>query len=381
MSGSPKSSPTGLAHLEQIAFTSGAEAAARYLQELLGPEGVSRSYSVVDHGTRVDRLDVSDSDDISYSSFDPPSTWNLPYSIQLVHFGQKRKHDFMFHEGEELLVPLQGRIQYHFFWSNDLRQPKESTLDHPLRPSQIIRVNPMIPHHTWSVPHESLAWMVFRHASGFSNGLVVSGEGSSKPRRRITAAKLREPGRYALTAWGLSETIRAARQRSQLTVAELASHVGTSPSSLSRVEEGRANVSLELLLKIGRVLNLSFTESILASQWAHEVGDFPKTSKGWHPLLRRTKHCSHSLHPSFLSLDEDERSTQSTSDKYPGAFSSWIVLEGQLLMDLTHLNGRSVLLDTGSVAHFCASAEIDIHALRNTRLLKISSSPSCNCAE
>ncbi len=378
----PKRSTNSLAHLERLAFEHGADAAISHIHQSLGPEGLVRDYSVVEHGVNVHRLDTSANDQIAYQSFDPPSSWNLPYSVQLVRFAVRKKHDFMFHEGEELLIPLQGDIQYHFFWASpeDHRAPREVMLEHPVRFNEMLRINPMVPHHTWAVGEEALAWMIFHHASGTSDALIVKGAANSKPRRRVTAKTLRQPGRYALNAWGLSPMIRAARLRSQLSVGELADYIGTSASSLSRVEEGRANASLNLILKICRTLNLSFTDSIRAAQWAYEIQSFPVSGEDSPvPLLTEPRFFHHKLHPYYVVLSESRPIQLHTTDSFPNSFGSWIVLEGQLLLDLSEIGGRSVSLDPGSVAHFRTSAPVKVNALKYTRLLQIFYSPQCRC--
>src|SRR5215470_8825519 len=89
-------------------------------------------------------------------------------------------------------------------------------------------------------------------------------------RRRVTANDLRKPGAYAMIAWGISELIRDTRQKTGLTTTDLARQVGIDPSSLSRLEEAKANVSIEMLAKVCRVLRIGMTERMESGSWIYQ---------------------------------------------------------------------------------------------------------------
>lgn len=89
-------------------------------------------------------------------------------------------------------------------------------------------------------------------------------------RRRVTEADLRKPGAYAMIAWGISELIRDARPKTGLTTTDLARQIGIDPSSMSRLEEAKANVSIDMLGKVCRALRIGMTEPMESGSWIYE---------------------------------------------------------------------------------------------------------------
>jgi ribosome-binding protein aMBF1 (putative translation factor) len=53
-----------------------------------------------------------------------------------------------------------------------------------------------------------------------------------------------------MIARGISELIRDTRQKTGLTTTDLANQIEIDPSSLSRLEEAKANVSIEVLSRV-----------------------------------------------------------------------------------------------------------------------------------
>ena len=260
--------PSGLALIESLYFGAGAKAAQDQLQRLLGPEQSLRPYALSDAGLPSVGMDIVPADDISYESFSPPAAWNAAYSLQRVHLGGSEKHEYVFHPGEELLIPIQGQVAYHFFWSPGGRMPERVLLNPPAQEGNVLRINPQIPHHAWSAGNRASAWIVLRHATNSPVALVIDQNSSSLAlprastslstqirdqessstfrtpvRRRVTATDLSKPGAYAMIAWGISELIRDSRQKTGLTTTDLVNQIGIDPSSLSRLEEAKANVS------------------------------------------------------------------------------------------------------------------------------------------
>ena len=105
----------GLAH--QRVFTQGRDAAETALRAVVPAPGL---HAVVKVGRATWRTDAEERDGISYETFNPPAFWETPYSILKVRFLPRVKDDFMFHDGEEFLVPTEGAVTYHFFWSGGL---------------------------------------------------------------------------------------------------------------------------------------------------------------------------------------------------------------------------------------------------------------------
>src|SRR5579884_2939196 len=171
--GGKKSTPSGIAQIENLYFEQGQAVAEERLVQLLGPHESAGPCHVSDWGQPSLRTDVNDKDGILYKSYNPPATWNAPYSVQLVTFENKEKADYMFHSGEELLVPMSGRITYHFYWSPGRKKPERVTMREAAAPGTLLRINPQIPHHTWAITPKATGWMIFRYATDSPAALVV----------------------------------------------------------------------------------------------------------------------------------------------------------------------------------------------------------------
>src|SRR5438045_3080114 len=103
-------SPRGLAWLEQVYFSSDLVAAINTVESLLPSEQRFHHYSVMKAGSgrQAFRTDVDVKDGIGYQDYSPPEEWEPHYSVQEVAFDPAPKTTFMYHPGEELLVPRTG---------------------------------------------------------------------------------------------------------------------------------------------------------------------------------------------------------------------------------------------------------------------------------
>ena len=152
-----------------------------------------------------------------------------PYSILKVRFEPRVKDDFMFHDGEEFLAPIDGEVTYHFFWSGGLTPAARScswTLrSGPVRLSRSTRRRRITRGRAGERPAE--AWMIMRDASNRAVSISTDPDVTARANRygvsrRASVEQLQDPSRYALIAWGLLERIRSHRERARLTIAELA---------------------------------------------------------------------------------------------------------------------------------------------------------------
>ena len=404
----PKSSQlSGLALIESLYFRAGAGAAQQQLQRLLGPEQDVRPYALCDTGQPSVGMDISPEDEISYESFSPPASWNAAYSIQRVRLGAREKTEFVFHPGEELMIPTRGAVAYHFFWSPGSSLPQRILLHPPVGTGRIARINPQIPHHAWGAKEDAVAWLVLRHATNSPVALVMDGDasfavrGSGGPhtslpvrdartsavrapmRRRVTANDLRKPGAYAMIAWGISELIRDTRQKTGLTTTDLARQVGIDPSSLSRLEEAKANVSIEMLARVCRVLRIGIGERMASGSWIHESAELNAKSNDLFAPVLYAPSGTHYLHPYTQNFSPGERcSIETGRSKDTAQISSWIVLKGKLLLELpSNLGGRSILAETGNVIHFREKSKVAVQALLPSTVVQIVYSQSCQCKQ
>lgn len=354
-------------------------------------------------GQPVVRTDVEKEDGITYVSYSAPPFWEVPYQVLRLHLDKVKQERFIFHSGEELLTPLSGAIQYHLFWRDPKKPGKAPGVDviDPLKPGSIIRINPELPHHAWSVVREgSAAWMVIRHLSNTGPSITLDKHleaASLHPTpRRVKASELKDPGRFSLIAWGIAEKIKQQRDRSNLRIAQVAAYCGVDPSHLSRIENADTNVSLETLLKIGKFLHIDIDALIAPPPWGYDMAPLalqkPKEAPGAAELLapppcrRQSSPPSHFLHPIYWELRAGQQVDEPRADKQRTKIpplnhpSSWIVLQGRVIMDIrTPAGSIPELAGKDSVIHLREHSPQKLQALEDTKLLQIVFSGECFC--
>ena len=381
-----------LAWLEEIYFSDGHQAANAAFERML-PDADLRPYYYLraGHGQPAQRTDTAEEDGIQYESFNAPSLWDVPYSLLRVRFEHVPKTDFMYHGGEEILIPISGRIHYHFYCNADGRPPQREILEPPLEPGSIIRINPQLPHHTWAADKNGAeAWMIIRHLSDTATSISVNsqlfGVDMHSAPRRVRTKDVKEPGRYALVAWGLAEKLRLHRERANLRIAQLSSACGIDPSHLSRIENADTNVSLETLVRIARILHISIDDLIAPSPWHCQIGALPFAKSGkrqpsHHGVLGKPPGSTHFLHPSHWSLPAGSNVDVGRDDSpIDSVVSSWIILEGRLILEIQVGNDLSPeLLERGSVIHFRRAAPKKIQALEDSQIIQLIYSSACHC--
>jgi transcriptional regulator with XRE-family HTH domain len=377
--------------LSEIYFRDGREAAQIAL-EAISPGELFQNYRVVRKGEPALRTAAEQQDRIRYQTFAPP-LWAWPYSILRVRFDPAEKDRFMHHGGEEILLPIEGSIAYHFFCSDGSGAPKRTLLPEPLEPGSVIRIDPQIPHHAWAAGEElAVAWMVIRGLTHNTAGTYldmprdVSMEVQS-PRRQLTADELGLSERYALIAWGISENIRIARLGAGLTIRKLAAACEIDPAQLSRIENGSAasNASLEVLLRIARCLGLEIQQLLSAefidqnNPFKVETLDQSGSSGRGSPLLCLPQ--QHFIHLHHWNVPEGETARLEQRRGDAAAQRSWIVLHGEAIFELADpiAGTTKELVDHDSVIHIRNDASLEaIHALQELELLQVTYSARCS---
>jgi transcriptional regulator with XRE-family HTH domain len=392
---------TGLALIEHLYLRMGVSPAQHQFEQHLVGDQWNRAFSLCDVGRPAVGTHVVPGDEISFESYNPPASWNAGYAIQRVRFGPKVKADFISHPGEELLIPERGTVAYHFFWSPGGSSLGRLVLSPAVSEGQILRANPQIPHHAWSVDGDAIAWVVYRHSMNSPIALIMEANSAAAvphyheemwPRpnephalrhphhRRMSATTLSRPGIYALVAWGISEQIREARLKAGLTPSDLAIQAGVDPSSISRLEDAKANISLEMLHRVCDVLRIGISHSMESGNWVCERNDIVPSRQETHTTVHVPR-SSHFLHPFVLTLAKGERRIAPGGAMIePGGLASWIVLNGRLLAELPESMGaKSMVLDAGNVLHFRRPGEILIRALAHSTIIRIAHSSICEC--
>jgi transcriptional regulator with XRE-family HTH domain len=375
--------PWTLGWLANVYFTQGRDAAESALRAIVPAPGL---HAVVKTGRATWRTDVEERDGISYENFNPPAFWETPYSILKVKFLPRAKDDFMFHHGEEFLAPLDGAVTYHFFWSGGQAPAGRVQLDGPVQVGSIISIDPQTPHHTWAAgDRPAEAWMIMRDASNravsisVDPGVNARGEHSGIS-RRASAGQLEDPSHYALIAWGLLERIRSHRERARLTIAELAVRCDLDAGHLSRVEAGKANLSLEALVRIARFLQINVANLVPARRdrpW--RVDALTGAPGALTPLFGGRGGRPHLMHTHVLELGAGD-AHEIAAGWDPLEHSSWITLSGKTLFEFTEGTTRTgELVERGNVIHFRSALPIRIRALDASRLLRFTYSSVCTC--
>src|SRR5215470_16077698 len=199
-------------------------------------------------------------------------------------------------------------------------------------------------------------------------------------RRRVTVNDLRKPGAYAMIAWGISELIRDARQKTGLTTTDLARQIGIDPSSMSRLEEAKANVSIDMLGRVCRALRIGMGERMESGSWIyerHNIDDGSTESSA----PQNSPRSPHFLHPRTMRLSKGQQKKATTgAGSETGQLSSWIVLNGRALVDLPQSMGtKSVILDAANVLHFKEHGELKLEALQDSTVVQVLDSLNCEC--
>jgi transcriptional regulator with XRE-family HTH domain len=377
--------------LADIYFRDGRLAAQAAL-EAISPGDLLQNYQVVRKGEHALRTTAEQQDRIRYETFAPP-LWAWPYSILRVRFDPAEKDRFMHHGGEEILLPIEGNIAYHFFCSAGSGAPTRTLLPAPVEPGSVIRIDPQVPHHAWAAGEEpAVAWMVIRdltHTTASTHldlprdvSLEVQSSG-----RQLSADELEHSERYALIAWGISDNIRIGRLGAGLTIRQLAAACEIDPAQLSRIENGSAasNVSLEVLLRIARCLGLEIQQLLSAEFIDHhnpfkvETLDQTGGPGQGSPLLCIPQ--PHFIHLHYWKVPEGETARPEKDRRGAGAQRSWIVLNGEAIFELADpiAGTTKELVDHDSVMHIRNDASLEaIHALQELELLQVTYSSRCS---
>lgn len=375
-----------LATLEELYFADGYNPTKAAFERVAGQR---QDWAVIKPGQGVAsrRTDLPENSGITYDDYSPPPLWQSPYVVQLATLAAQSRKDFVHHAGEEIAVPVEGKIRFHFFWSSGGKKPTAVRLPDLSRGS-VLRLNPEVPHHAWAVNQPAKTWLFFRHASdseaAISTARIANTRPSTKPHGPIislTADDLRKPGCYALIAWGLASKLKNYRERADLRIKQVADACGIDHAHLSRIENGETNISVDTLLRLARYLKVDIGEFFSGTAWFADVEPITELVQPFHRSAAgqryfRHPNCKHFLHGSVITLLAQERKTLSINHETQGAMSSRVVLSGKLLVEL---GGTEELLATGAVLHLRGHHAATIQALEDCVLIEVTYSSRCTC--
>lgn len=386
-----------LKNLEDLYFTVGEQKVKAMLDEAFGEGQMQQAFSVEVVGQTSYRTDAKHGG-VFFLDYGPLALWQAPYSVQRVTFNSdysRPTNKFIYHPGEEILTPIDGKIAYHFFFSDGQSAPRIHTLKKPLGNQDIIRLNPQVPHHTWPATEDGTAsaWMIFRDWLNVPTSLVVSTkskDGHPRQARELDFDDLQTPGTYALVAWGLSELIRNTRLQAGLSISELARMVDIDRALLARLESAKdTNIHLNRLLELCKTLRVGIFDSIQSGNWHYKLGEFRDHSTLAQDYLAVPDMPTHTLqfggqmlHPRIFDLPAGSSKPMSVCANPLERFESWIVIKGRVVLDLPKgMGSRSVVVASGSVAHFRSLGEttpmepVGLHALEPATVLVIKCAP------
>ncbi len=340
-------------------------------------------------GSASRRTEVVDEAAIAYEDYSPPAPWQPPYAVLLGSLAAARRPDYVSHTGEELIVPTQGKIRFHAYYSPGGKNPKELVLD-DLAPGWMMRLNPHVPHHAWGVGQRARAWLIMRDANNTESAISVVPEvkTSAKPvvgihesqDGNLTAEELQEPGRYALLAWGLAGKIKSYRERADLRIKDVAAACGIDHAHLSRIENGATNVSVEALIRIAKYLRVDVGEFFREGPWLNIVeplaGTLPSGTRSYeHRCLRPQS--AHLLHGKSIGIAADDRFEVDAPGAEGPSMSSLLLLGGRAIVEV---DKKAELLDPGAVLHLRGKTSATIKALEDCQFMQVTFSTRCSCA-
>jgi transcriptional regulator with XRE-family HTH domain len=377
-----------------VAFKDGYDSAVAVLRDYL-PASAYEDWHIVHEaaGFSTLRTEVTAASDITYLSYDPPDLWGPSYSVLRATFAPRRaRNEFMSHSGEEALIPINGRIQYHFAWTPGAKAP-EVHLTPVLEKGSAIRLASQVPHHTWAVGlTDASAWMVFRPSSESPTAISVSTRGGGRQvavgKTGFTKSQVLNPVTYALLAWGIAEQTRLFRDRANIGVSTLAALCHVDAAQISRIEAASQNVSVEAIARLARFLRFPLPQLITqaAQEWIVESipngeRDVP-SQPAWRPVLAPAREIPHNLHLSALRL---RNGWTGRAPAYrtlgPSKAASWIVLEGSLEIQMREGDtvSRVEVLQQGTVAHFRRLLPTHLVARSACAVLQVMTGPECTC--
>jgi len=325
---------------------------------------------------------------IEYEDFSPPPMWQVPYSVLRVRFSEEKKSNFMSHLGEEILLPLAssiGAVHYNFYERYTEGIPDDEKPSSTVKSGEIIRINAVMPHHTWAEGNTAMAWMLFEDASETTPAIRTSANKnmSLQPRHIPSGFFDKHPECYDMVAHGISETIRLYRQRAGFNIAQLAGLCEIDRAHLSKAEDGKSNLSIEALIRIANVLGFDAPSLLLSKPWQFEKKSLDDISKDAQPNPLCV-HKPHFLHPRTLRIAKGNECIVEAMSSVPfGTFSSWLVLSGEVIFKASKTVDQPIwkeLLQEGAVLHLRRPVNCRIEARVESLLLEVIRSPLCPSA-
>jgi hypothetical protein len=236
--------------------------------------------------------------------------------------------------------------------------------------------------------------MVFRHISHSPTAISVNPQITTKdvratPREFVgeRLSDLSNPAVYALTAMGISEHTRLARDGAQLSVRQFAALSDVDAAQLTRLEAAlrEGNVSLDALVRIARLLRLPLTQLFQQALWNYERGvvNAPPTvgDAALAPVLAVPRGLPHVLHPREFAAPAGWSGVPAGAESQSvGSLTTWIALAGSVIVRV-RVGDRvpEAILSEGGVLHWRDGTIDRVEVREDCRILQISCGTTCGC--
>ena len=399
-----------LGSLAEVGMKQGVRAARTAYEALTGQKHSERNLAVIRAGDAYElvRTAVSEDQGIRYLNYSPRPAWEPRFSVLKATFDSNPKRDaYHVHLGEEWVAPLSGGVKYHFFTPLDSDHPGQS-LERPCRQEisvqtgEIAKINCRVPHHAWGGPPGAEAWMVLHSPSNSTTANDLS------PRRRLPkeiAYRLHRPprtegelgfgvledehgrkrqiedyGRYALIAWGISDRLRQARIWAGLNLDVVSYCCDVTKPTLSRIERGETNPSVDVLSRLAEFYCLDLAALIAPEEWTvrRKVLSEQRSPVA---LTFDEEGDSDTIRFTFWRLEEVGRAVpvgRSPNGLSVATPSTWIVLCGRVRFGLDEavFDTPEEALRAGDVLHVRHSFPKSIEPTEESTVLQFYSAPA-----
>jgi transcriptional regulator with XRE-family HTH domain len=251
-----------------------------------------------------------------------------------------------------------------------------------ISPGEIGTIHPSIPHHGWAVDETPTdAWLVLYHnpdsSAAFDIAANIHNSKIQTDRRRVTAEELDSAGEYALIAWDIADRVRTQRHRVNLTIHQMAELINIDASHLSRLENISTNLSLDILIKICEFLRIDLRDLLISKRWCFEKRSLDALINvrcAW----AESDH-KHKVHPQYHSFTKDSVTNVENGFSFEPDFSSWIVLNGQAIVEfVSDGKDRVELLYEGDIIHFRKNNRLCLRALSDCQIITFHLFPLCS---
>jgi transcriptional regulator with XRE-family HTH domain len=208
----------------------------------------------------------------------PPSAWMREYTPILVEPAEKSPYLSVL--GEAKIVPLKGKISIETLRSTATQvQPFRLPIDEPTT------IQATVPHRVVG-SKDSAALLVYDHSLPILRSFLEH--------ERFGSEIMNDPVLYPMIAWGVAETVRCFRRKTNMEIHTLAVLMRIDRAQLSRIECAGSNVGIHRLQLIANLIGFDL-QGLLRPLWYErkiEEGDRHATillKKGERPLALKDR--------------------------------------------------------------------------------------------